>query len=832
MRSAMNSQRPVLLPYWRGIITMGVCLTVLMVCVAASNDIVRARQSALLANDRALASMAAALAEHAAQSLHGIDAVLRHSANWDADPQHPPGTTRRGGAAFLGQRIEGLPSIRRLEIHDAGGRRIASSAAPAQPPSSVAPDRLAELAGLDWFQQLRRARAVAGDHLVMHAVPPADGAATSPGFTVALRIDDADGAFRGVALALVDAAYFRRFYASLGLGRGTQIELQHSDGHPLLDFSDGRRQAPALHARAVYRIVPGFPLQIRLSRDEAVVLADWRITSIQIILRSGAILIFVVLLAYGLVRQVRRREDANAQLVASDQLWQPVFDNTPVGIVVLPPGGNFLAANPAFQRMVGYSMAELRERKLADIAEADDLAATELRTDALLHGDLASVRSAQRLLHRDGHMVWAEISMTRVFAPQQATQHTVWHLDGVLIVTVEDMTARRQAEQERLASEQQTRQAQKMEALGTFAGGIAHDFNNILGAILGFGERALHGLPAGLPERRHVEQVMSAGHRARLLVRRILAFSRSEMTLRVPFRLAPVVDEVIELVRAGLPPTVRLQLDIGAPQASLNGDATHLHQVLMNLCSNALLAMPDGGTLSVSLATEQRHGPAALSHGALVAGLYARLTVSDSGVGMAPALLESIFNPFFTTRAAGQGTGLGLALVDGIVREYGGAMDIDSRPGAGTRFAVYLPLPGALDVAGLADRSGAPQGRGQTILLVDDETALVDLNEEVLAGLGYEAVGFSSSEAAWLAFRAAPQRFDAVVTDFRMDGLSGLELAGRIRALRPELPVILCSGYGSVALERDAHAAGVYTLLQKPLQEADLAQALRRLLPA
>jgi CheY-like chemotaxis protein len=248
----------------------------------------------------------------------------------------------------------------------------------------------------------------------------------------------------------------------------------------------------------------------------------------------------------------------------------------------------------------------------------------------------------------------------------------------------------------------------------------------------------------------------------------------------------------------------------------------------MNLCSNAVRAMPEGGRLRVSLKRLRMDAPVTLSHGAASEGNYVQLSVADSGVGIPPEVLERMFNPFFTTRKAGEGTGLGLSLVDGIVREYGGAIDVRTEVGKGTCFLVYLPLTDALPASASPGGEPLPRGKGQVVMLVDDEETLVTLGEEVLAELDYEPVGFQSAVAAWQAFREEPERFDVVVSDQTMPDMTGLELVQRIRTLRPDLPVILCSGFSTVALEEAAREAGVLSVLHKPLSQADLARELER----
>jgi nitrogen-specific signal transduction histidine kinase/CheY-like chemotaxis protein len=391
-----------------------------------------------------------------------------------------------------------------------------------------------------------------------------------------------------------------------------------------------------------------------------------------------------------------------------------------------------------------------------------------------------------------------------------------------------DVTAQKQAQIDTEQLEAQLRQSQKMEAIGTLAGGIAHDFNNILGAILGYGELALQESTEQSALRRYLDNVMHATERGKILVDRILGFSRSGLGDREPVNVQSVVLETLELLEASLPAGIRLQSRIVAGNAAVIGDATYLHQVAMNLCTNAIHAMRDDGILSVTLERLQLTEVRALSRGSLAPGPYVRLTVGDTGSGIAPAVLDRMFDPFFTTKEVGEGTGLGLSLVHGIVTDFGGAIDVTTKMGEGTTLAIWLPVAGEIALPeGEADRT-LPQGSGQIIMIVDDERALVSLAEEIIAQLGYEPVGFESSCAALEAFRAKPSGFDAVLTDEAMRELTGIELAQEVRKLRPTIPVILMTGYGGGKLMSRAADVGINEVLRKPLRRRDLADSLAR----
>jgi CheY-like chemotaxis protein len=296
----------------------------------------------------------------------------------------------------------------------------------------------------------------------------------------------------------------------------------------------------------------------------------------------------------------------------------------------------------------------------------------------------------------------------------------------------------------------------------------------------------------------------------------------------VSVHVQSVVEEALDAMAAALPTGVKLERRLDAGDAGVLGDPTQIHQVVMNLCANAVQAMRADGRLVVTLDTLRLAAPLAVTTSTLAGGDYLRLAVADSGAGMEPHLLERIFDPFFTTKEVGVGTGLGLSLVHGIVTDLGGGIDVRSHPDEGSTFTIYLPSHGATRAPANEAVVGddTPRGDGQTVMLVDDEEALVRLGEELLAGLGYEPVGFVSSAAALDALRAEPARFDAVLSDESMPGLTGRELAAEARRLRPDMPVLLMSGYVSPALLQDAREAGVAEVLSKPLAAREIARAL------
>jgi signal transduction histidine kinase/CheY-like chemotaxis protein len=435
-----------------------------------------------------------------------------------------------------------------------------------------------------------------------------------------------------------------------------------------------------------------------------------------------------------------------------------------------------------------------------------------------------------RLLMRDGSVKHLQV-VARALIDESG--------DLGFVGAVMDITRRKRAEEAQRAQERereemqrQRQQAAKMEAIGRLAGGIAHDFNNILGAILGYGELAQDNLVEGGAVRRQIDQVMQAGARGKSLVDRILAFSRSSIAERVPLEVQSVAEETLELLAASLPANVRLERRLHAVDAAIVGDATQFHQVVMNLCTNAVHAMERSGVLTVVLDRVEVDERRLLSHGTLYVGRYVRLSVSDTGSGIPPPVLQRMFDPFFTTKRVGDGTGLGLALVHGIVADFGGVIDVATQVGMGTTFMIWLPATGQMPRLVSEPRGALPRGNGETVMIVDDERALVALAEETLAELGYEPVGFDSSLAALEAFRAEPKRFDLVLTDETMPDLVGTELAREIRQLRPEISIILMSGYSGTQLSERAQAVGITDVLRKPLIRRDIAEPVARALQA
>jgi signal transduction histidine kinase len=459
------------------------------------------------------------------------------------------------------------------------------------------------------------------------------------------------------------------------------------------------------------------------------------------------------------------------------------------------------------------------------------LASVHLRFD---NADLVASVVAEK-----GRVDHLNTQLTAEIAERQRAEEALRTAHEALEVRVQERTAelattlaQLQAEMhERQQLAEQLRQAQKMEAIGTLAGGIAHDFNNILAAILGFAELATSHLPPSSTVWHYLQAVLTAGKRARDLVQQILAFSRKQSSERQRCHLQPLLKETLTLLRAALPSTIVIHQHIAEEAGAVVVDPTQIHQVVMNLCTNAAHAMRDkGGLLEVGLEAVEVDVPLAAQHPALTPGPYVRLTVRDTGHGMTPEVVQRIFEPYFTTKAPGEGTGMGLAVVHGIVLSHGGAITVASTPRQGTAFAVYLPqMAEGAPPRKAPPLTPLPLGK-ECILFVDDEAALAAMGQAMLERLGYEVVACSSSLEALEMFRAAPRRFDLVITDQTMPYLTGEALVRTLRDMRPDVPIILCTGFSHSLDAQKAQALGINAFLMKPWQGDDLARAVREAL--
>lgn len=380
--------------------------------------------------------------------------------------------------------------------------------------------------------------------------------------------------------------------------------------------------------------------------------------------------------------------------------------------------------------------------------------------------------------------------------------------------------------------EHQLRQTQRLEAVGTLAGGIAHDFNNILTPILGYAELVQQEFSRSSTPWQDLQVIIDAGNRAKELVQQILSISRQHEHQRQPLQIHLIVKEALKLLRASLPTTIEIQQNIQATPGVVHADPTKIHQIIMNLCTNAYHAMQEkGGVLGVSLnLVEVNENDEKLLSMILPTGQYLRLEISDTGHGMDKETLDRLFDPYFTTKEKGKGTGLGLAIVHSIVHSYGGHISVDSRLAKGSVFHVYLPyFQSSSEVFSSAGEEILPMGT-ENILLLDDEEVIVTMEQQILRELGYRVTGLTSSKDAWELLRDQPDLFDLVITDMTMPHMTGLDLANRYLTLRPDSSIILCTGYSSLITGNEAKSSGIRAFLMKPISRKELAKTVRKVL--
>ena len=520
-------------------------------------------------------------------------------------------------------------------------------------------------------------------------------------------------------------------------------------------------------------------------------------------------------------------QQRNAQLHASEMRLEAVINSALDAILCVDQHQRITVFNPTaaalFQCSASDALGSTLDRFLPDATQA--LAFAQLTTQALL-GEMTALTASGKEL-----AVEVSVSFER-------------HADGeTTTVFARDLTGRKKAEAHRSELEAQLRESHKMQAVGTMAGGIAHDFNNILGAILGNVELAKADCAPGSPVLESLLEIDKAGRRARDLVRQILTFSRNEAPQRSAVSLAEVVHDTERLLRVTLPPAIELHMHLQAGLPPVLADATQVEQALLNLCTNAVHAIQgqgaERGSIHVEASAVQPDQRLSERLG-LAAGDYVALSVRDSGPGMDAATLERIFEPFFTTKPVGQGTGLGLAVVHGVMRTHEGGVDVHSTRGQGSRFTLYFPVAHSNSPAATA--ATAPQAhptpslqpghapsQKHHVMYVDDDQALVFLVQRLLRRRGYEVSGFTDPHAATDALRADPTRYDLLVTDYNMPGYSGIDLVRAARGIRADLPVALASGYVTAEIEQAALAEGARALIHKPNDVEELCATVQRL---
>lgn len=512
--------------------------------------------------------------------------------------------------------------------------------------------------------------------------------------------------------------------------------------------------------------------------------------------------------------------DEIERLKAAEAVYRSLFENALEGIYQSTPDGRYLMVNTALARMYGYQRPEEMLNQVSDITNQIYVDATFRERFKREIEEKGFVRELEyQVRRRDGSVFWISESARAVRHPSGQTLYYEGFIDNI--------TARKEAEAERARLEKQMLRAQKMDAIGTLASGMAHDFNNILCAILGHTQLALFDQGIKGKSRDSLISVLKSAERAKDLVKRILTISRPAETKRHPLKLSTILNEGAKLLNATLPSSIKINVTIRTDADVVVADATELHQVIMNLGTNAGHAMRDtGGALDYELdvceLAEEQGFELAIS-----AGAYVRLVVRDTGHGMTCDVLERIFEPFFSTKPTGRGTGLGLTLVQKIIAGSGGHVRVESQRDVGTTFTIYLPKSPLPAVQPSPEDNQVLPGRREQILVVDDEIPVLSVIQQTLRKMGYRVITRADSHDALETFRAEPDKFDLVITDHTMPGLQGAELAEKMGEIRSEVPVILVTGLNQPPSFKGSRYAPRRAVCQKPINFVELSHRLR-----
>ena len=520
---------------------------------------------------------------------------------------------------------------------------------------------------------------------------------------------------------------------------------------------------------------------------------------------------------------IKDRKQVEEALRKSEERYRSLYDDTPSMYFTLDSNAKVLSVNKFGAQLLGYHVEELVGKSVLEIFHNDDIPKVQEQFMQCLENPEKVAHWEFRKVHKDGTVMWVK-ELARV------TQDT--NSRTVILIVCEDITDRKLAEEALQQSEKQLRQAQKMEAIGTLAGGIAHDFNNILGAMLGYAELSLARKSSDSQIGIYLKEILKAGKRAKNLVKQILAFSHPGEQERHAVDLGMIVNESLQLLRATLPSSIQIRHHIKADPAIIYADPTQIHQVMMNLGGNAEYAMREkSGVLEVELTSVEITEAMLPGLPELANGSYLQLTIRDAGCGMSSHVLDRIFEPFFTTKGPGEGTGMGLAVVHGIIAGHEGAIRVKSTVGTGSVFEIFLPkLETALPVEDQGDVT-LPKGKG-SVLFVDDEESLVQWGQHLLTNLGYKVVGRTRPENALELFREAPSQFDIVITDQTMPTMSGEAFARALQNIRQDIPIVLCTGFSHTMTSEKAKSTGIRAFLMKPVTGRELASTIQEVLGA
>jgi two-component system, cell cycle sensor histidine kinase and response regulator CckA len=515
--------------------------------------------------------------------------------------------------------------------------------------------------------------------------------------------------------------------------------------------------------------------------------------------------------------------DSNTTLRRAEAVYRSMFENAIEGIYQSTPDGRYLVVNAALARMYGYERTKDLLHQVSDIQNqvyVDPTFRERFKAEIELTGTVRGMEYQVR--RRDGTTIWISETARVVRRADGAARY----YEGF----IEDITARKEAEAERMRLEKQVLHSQKMEAIGTLASGMAHDFNNVLCGILGYTELVLLDQTIKGTPRENLQLALKSAERAKDLVARILAFSRPAEVRPRPLKIGPILKEAVQLLNATLPSSIEIKLEIHTDEDVVLADGSELHQVIMNLGVNAKHAMsPSGGRLDYELGVAELTSDQAAKLG-LSQGRYVQLTVRDTGHGMSREVREKIFEPFFTTKPVGRGTGLGLTIVRRFIARCQGTITVESEEGRGASFQIYLPQSAEQPAPVAPDQHEILPGRREKILVVDDEVLILSMLQQRLRRMGYRVITRADSVNAMETFSADPASFDLVITDHTMPSLQGADLAEKLGDIRPDVPVIMVTGLNPIPDLLQSRYAPLRAVLQKPIDFARLSRCMRQFL--
>lgn len=517
-------------------------------------------------------------------------------------------------------------------------------------------------------------------------------------------------------------------------------------------------------------------------------------------------------LAAGVNKMANQLKQSFDDLRVSEMKYRDLVENINDVIFTADEKGVITYISPTIEAIAGYSPDEMIGRVYSDFIYMEDLP----KINRAFKETLAGKRDPHeyRIIKKSGETTWIRTSSR----PTIENGHTIG-LRGVLV----DINITKELET-------QLRQAQKMESIGTLAGGIAHDFNNILSSIFGYAELARAGIKTGEDIEENLNKLLSAAFRARNLVKHILTFSQQTDIQKHPTLIRPLIKEILRFIRSSIPATIQIKTDLGDEDLLVLADPTHIHQIIMNLCTNAAYAMRDkGGKLDIRVDSVEITNEVTLLYKEIKRGRYLRLTVTDTGTGIEKSIIDKIFDPFFTTKERGKGSGLGLSVTHGIVKDMEGAIAVESEPGKGTTFEILLPAFKG-EVNGVISEQFPVEKRNGRLLFVDDEKPIVDTVKKMLKHMGYDVVTTTSTTYALEIFKTQPDSFDLVLTDMTMPEMTGFELSKKLKEIRPDIPVILCTGYSFNLTEPMLAQKGINKIIVKPIIMSKLSAAISAVL--